>query len=135
MEPSALNCASYPTRRSFMRGKSDPQAILFTAAIDLEQRIRADHPLRAIKRMADQDLAKMSRKFDAAYANEGRPSVPPERLLKALLLQSIHSIRSEAQLVERIDHDLLFRWFLDLRIDEPVFDATVFCHNRKRLEE
>lgn len=118
-----------------MRGRHDPQAILFTAAIDLEQRIRRDHPLRAIKRMADQDLAKMSRRFDAAYAGEGRPSVPPERLIKALLLQSIYSIRSEAQLVERIDHDLLFRWFLDLRIDEPVFDATVFCHNRKRLEE
>ena len=118
-----------------MRGKTDPQAILFTAAIDLEQRIRADHPLRAIKRMADEDLAKMSRRFDAAYAEEGRPSVPPERLIKALLLQSIYSIRSEAQLVERIDHDLLFRWFLDLRIDDEVFDATVFCHNRKRLEE
>ena len=118
-----------------MRGKTDPQAILFTAAIDLEQRIRADHPLRAIKRMADEDLAKMSRRFDAAYADEGRPSVPPERLIKALLLQSIYSICSEAQLVERIDHDLLFRWFLGLRIDEAVFDATVFCHNRKRLEE
>jgi transposase len=118
-----------------MRGKTDAQSILFTAAIDLEQRIRADHPLRAIKRMVDEDLAKMSRRFDAAYAHEGRPSVPPERLIKALLLQSIYSIRSEAQLVERIDHDLLFRWFLDLRIDEAVFDATVFCHNRKRLDE
>jgi transposase len=118
-----------------MRGKSDPQAVLFTVAIDLEQRIRADHPLRAIKRMADEDLRKMGPKFDGAYADEGRPSVPPERLIKALLIQSIYSIRSEAQLVERIDHDLLFRWFLDLRIDEPVFDATVFCHNRKRLEE
>jgi transposase len=118
-----------------MRGKPNPQAILFTAAIDLEQRIRSDHPLRAIKRMVDQDLGKMSRQFDAAYSQEGRPSVPPERLIKALLLQSIYSIRSEAQLVERIDHDLLFRWFLDLRIDEPVFDATVFCHNRQRLEQ
>jgi transposase len=118
-----------------MRGKTDPQAILFIAAIDLEQRIRPDHPLRAVKRMVDEDLRKMSRRFDAAYADEGRPSVPPERLIKALLLQSIYSIRSEAQIVERIDHDLLFRWFLDLRIDEAVFDATVFCHNRKRLEE
>lgn len=118
-----------------MRGKTDRQSTLFTAAIDLEQRIRADHPLRAIKRMVDEDLAKMSRRFDAAYADEGRPSVPPERLIKALLLQSIYSIRSEAQLVERIDHDLLFRWFLDLRIDDEVFDATVFCHNRQRLEE
>ena len=118
-----------------MRGKSDPQAVLFTAAIDLDQRIRPDHPLRAIKRMVDEDLRKMNWRFDAAYAIEGRPSVPPERLIKALLLQSIYSVRSEAQLVERIDHDLLFRWFLDLRIDEPVFDATVFCHNRRRLAE
>ena len=117
-----------------MRGKSDPQSILFVAAIDLDQRIRLDHPLRAIKRMADDDLRKMDRRFDAAYADEGRPSIPPERLIKAMLLQSLYSIRSEAQLIERIDHDLLFRWFLDLRIDQEVFDATVFSHNRKRLE-
>jgi transposase len=117
-----------------MRGKSDPQSVLFTAAIQLDERVRACHPLRAIKWMVDEDLRKMSAKFDAAYADDGRPSVPPERLIKALLLQSIYSIRSEAQLVERIDHDLLFRWFLDLRIDDEVFDATVFCHNRKRLE-
>jgi transposase len=117
-----------------MRGKADRQAVLFVAAIDLEARVRPDHPLRAIKRMADQDLAKLSRRFDAAYADEGRPSVPPERLIKAMLLQSLYSVRSEAQLVERIDHDLLFRWFLDLRVDDPVFDATVFSHNRSRLE-
>ena len=117
-----------------MRGKADRQAVLFVAAIDLEARVRPDHPLRAIKRMVDQDLAKMGRRFDAAYAAEGRPSVPPERLIKAMLLQSLYSIRSEAQLVERIDHDLLFRWFLDLRIDEPVFDATAFSHNRGRLQ-
>lgn len=116
-----------------MRGKTDRQAVLFVAAIDLEARVRPDHPLRAVKRMADQDLAKMSRQFDAAYAREGRPSVPPERLIKAMLLQALYSIRSEAQLLERIDHDLLFRWFLDLRIDDEVFDATVFSHNRGRL--
>jgi transposase len=118
-----------------MRGKFNSQAVLFTAAINLDDRVRPDHPLRAIKRMADQDLAKMGRRFDSAYATEGRPSVPPERLIKALLLQSLYSIRSEAQLVERIDHDLLFRWFLDLCIDEDVFDATVFSHNRARLEK
>lgn len=118
-----------------MRGTFDPQSVLFVAAIDLEDRVRPDHPLRAIKRMVDDDLRKMSKRFDAAYADEGRPSVPPERLIKAMLLQAIYSIRSEAQLVERIDHDLLFRWFLDLRIDEPMFDATVFSHNRARLEK
>jgi transposase len=118
-----------------MRGQTDPQSILFVAAIDLEDRIRPDHPLRAIKRMADEDLRAMDKRLTAAYADEGRPSIPPEVLIKALLLQSLYSIRSEAQLVERIDHDLLFRWFLGLRIDEKVFDATVFSHNRKRLEE
>lgn len=117
-----------------MRGRTDRQAVLFMASIDLESRVRPDHPLRAIKRMADHDLAKLSRRFDAAYAGEGRPSVPPERLIKAMLLQALYSIRSEAQLVDRIDHDLLFRWFLDLRLDEAVFDATVFSHNRARLE-
>lgn len=118
-----------------MRGQADRQAVLFVAAIDLDSRVRTDHPLRAIKRMADEDLARMSRRLDAAYSNEGRPSVPPERLIKALLLQALYSIRSETQLVERIDHDLLFRWFLDMRIDEAVFDATVFSHNRQRLEK
>jgi transposase len=117
-----------------MRGKADPQSILFVVAIDLDRRIRPDHPLRAIKRMADADLGKMSRRFDVAYSDEGRPSIPPERLIKAMLLQSLYSIRSEAQLVERIDQDLLFRWFLDMRIDDDVFDATVFSHNRKRLD-
>ena len=92
-----------------MRGKFDSQAVLFTAAIDREGRIRPDHPLRPVKRMVDEDLRKMSGRFDAAYAGEGRPSVPPERLIKAMLLQVIYSIRPEAQLVERIDHDLLFR--------------------------
>ena len=117
-----------------MRGKADVQAVFFTVAIDLDRRVRPDHPLRAIKRMADEDSRKLSRKLDAAYADDGRPSVPPERLIKALLPQSIYSIRSESQLVERIDHDPLFRWFLDLRLDDPIFDATVFRHNRKRLQ-
>lgn len=118
-----------------MRGTSDPQSILFVAAIDLDQRVRADHPLRAIKRMVDEDLRKLDRRFEAAYSDEGRPSIPPERLIKAMLLHSLYSVRSEAQLIERIDHDLLFRWFLDLRIDQEVFDATVFSHNRKRLQD
>lgn len=129
----ALNCVALDTE-VFMRGRHDPQAVLFMTAIDLEKRVRADHPLRAIKRMADEDLRTMSRRFDAAYAKEGRPSVPPERLIKAMLLQALYSIRSEAQLVERIDHDLLFRWFLEMRIDEEAFDATVFSHNRDRME-
>lgn len=117
-----------------MRGKADPQSILFMANIDLEGRVPSDHPLRPIKRMVDADLAAMSDRFDDAYSKDGRPSVPPERLIKALLLMAIYSVRSERQLVEQIDYNLLFRWFLGLRIDEPMFDATAFTHNRERLE-
>jgi len=101
--------------------------------IHVEDRVRADHPLRPIKKMVDQELAGMSQLFDAAYSDTGRPGVPPERLLKALLLQSLYSVRSEAQLIERIDTDLLFRWFLDMDPAEAVFDATAFTHNRPRL--
>lgn len=116
-----------------MRGKRDTQPPMFFA-INVEDRIRKDHPLRAIKAMVDEELAGMSRRFDAAYADTGRPGVPPERLLKALLLQCLYSVRSEAQLVERIDTDLLFRWFLDMDPAVDVFDATAFTHNRPRLE-
>lgn len=103
--------------------------------IDLEDRVRADHPLRPIKRMVDAELARMGHLFNKAYSDKGRPSVPPERLLKALLLQALYAVRSEAQLVERIDTDLLFRWFLDMDPAMEVFDATAFTHNRPRLEE
>jgi transposase len=104
-------------------------------AIDPEARVRADHPLRAIKAMVDGELARMGHLFNKAYSDKGRPSVPPETLLKALLLQALYAIRSEAQLVERIDTDLLFRWFLDMDPAMDVFDATAFTHNRPRLEE
>lgn len=104
-------------------------------AIDLEERVRADHPLRAIKQMVDAELARMGHLFNKAYSDIGRPGVPPERLLKALLLQALYAIRSEAQLVERIDTDLLFRWFLDMDPAMDVFDPTAFTHNRPRLEE
>jgi transposase len=104
-------------------------------AINVEDRIRRDHPLRPIKRMVDEELAKLSRQFDKAYCRDnGRPSIPPERLLKALLLQCLYSIRSETQLVERIDTDLLFRWFLDMDPAVESFDQTSFTHNRPRLE-
>ena len=103
--------------------------------IDLEERVRADHPLRPIKKMVDAELARMGRLFNRAYSDTGRPGVPPERLLKALLLQALYAVRSEAQLVERIDTDLLFRWFLDMDPAMEVFDPTAFTHNRPRLEE
>jgi transposase len=117
-----------------MRGKPDRQPSMFYA-ISVEDRIRADHPLRAIKRLVDEDLAGLSRRFEEAYSDTGRPSMPPERLLKAMLLQALYSIRSERQLVERIDTDLLFRWFLDMDPAAEAFDATALTHNRPRLDE
>jgi transposase len=117
-----------------MRGRA-PKQPRFFYALNIEDRIRKDHPLRAIKAMVDQDLAAMSRRFNQAYSDFGRPSVPPERLLKALLLMALYSIRSERQLAERIDTDLLFRWFLDMDPAEDAFDATAFTHNRQRLDD
>lgn len=117
-----------------MRGKPDSEPPMFFA-IRVEERIRSDHPLRPIKQMVDEELSRMSRRFDEAYAETGRPGVPPERLLKALLLQSLYSVRSENQLCERIDTDLLFRWFLDMDPAEEMFDPTAFTHNRPRLEK
>lgn len=117
-----------------MRGKIDPQTAMFFA-INLEDRVRPDHPLRPIKHAVDAILRDMAPLFDGAYSVIGRPSVPPERLLKAALLQCLYSVRSETQLVERLDTDLLFRWFCDMDPAEPVFDPTAFTHNRQRLEQ
>jgi len=117
-----------------MRGRRDPQGCLFYA-IDLEDRVRPDHPLRPIKVAVDRILAGLSDRFDAAYSAVGRPGVPPERLFKALLLLALYSVRSERQLCERIDTDLLFRWFLDMSPEELAFDPTAFSHNRPRLDE
>jgi len=103
-------------------------------AIDIEDRISQSHPLRPIKRLVDEILQELSPLFSKAYSNLGRPSVPPEVLLKALLLQALYSIRSERQLVERLDTDLLFRWFCGLDPAEKIFNATDFTHNRPRLD-
>ena len=122
-----------------MRGQADRQPKLFFS-IDIEDRIRPDHPLRPLGRTVDGILRRLSNRFAAAYSRVGRPSVPPERLLGALLLMAIYSVRSERQLVERplfkrTGTDLLFRWFLDMDPAEDAFDATVFTHNRRRLDE
>jgi transposase len=101
--------------------------------IDLEKRISTAHPLRVIREIANAALKSLSRDFDALYSPIGRESIPPERLMRALLLQAFYSIRSERQLVERIDTDLLFRWFVGLGIEDPVWDATTFTKNRDRL--
>jgi transposase len=116
-----------------MRGRNDPQNA-FWCRIDLEGMVPDDHPLREIKRRADAALAAMSADFDRVYSRRGRPGVPPERLLKAIVLQQLYSVRSERALCERIRFDLLFRWFLDMQPDEDAFDPTTFTHNRARLE-
>jgi transposase len=117
-----------------MRGQADEQVPLFHV-FSVEDRIRPDHPLRDIKRRVDGILDGMFEQFAQAYSRTGRPSVPPERLLKALLLMTLYSVRSERQLCERIDTDLLFRWFLDLQPSEEAFDPTTFTHNRQRLDD
>jgi transposase len=115
-----------------MRGDDANSGSMFSY-IDLEKRVRADHPLRMIREIVNAALKSLSREFDALYSPIGRESIPPERLMRALLLQAFYSIRSERQLVERIDYDLLFRWFVGLGIEDPVWDATSFTKNRDRL--
>jgi transposase len=115
-----------------MRGE-DQRSEGFFSYVRLEARIPADHPLRAIRELVDAALQELSRSFDRLYAREGRPSIPPERLLRALLLQAFYTVRSERQLMEQLDYNLLFRWFVGLSADDPVWDATVFCKNRDRL--
>jgi transposase len=103
------------------------------AFVDLEERVPRDHPLRTIQRLADSALAALSPEFDRMYAEGGRPSIPPERLLKASLLIDLYSVRSERAFCEELDYNLLFRWFLDMQLMEPSFDATTFTKNRERL--
>src|SRR3954463_13472064 len=115
-----------------MRGSDAVAGSLFSY-VDLEKRVRADHPLRVIRGVVNATLLTLSAEFDMLYSPFGRESIPPERLLRALLLQAFYSIRSERQLVERIEFDLLFRWFVGLGVDDPVWDATTFTKNRDRL--
>jgi len=117
-----------------MRGTDEQQGHVFSY-LSPEQRVRKDHPLRPIRAMVDQILKQLSRRFDAMYARVGRPSIPPEQLLRALLLQMLYSVRSERLLVEEIDYNILFRWFVGLNLDDAVWDATVFTKNRDRLLE
>ena len=115
-----------------MRGKDHQQADMYSY-LSPEVRVRPDHPLRAIRAMADQALANMSERFDTMYSDRGRPSIPPEKLLRAQLIQMLYSVRSERLLMEEIDYSMLFRWFVGLSIDDPVWDVTVFTKNRDRL--
>ena len=115
-----------------MRGEDQRADGLFSY-VPLERRIPADHPLRAIRALTDEALSALSRDFDKLYSPDGRPSIPPERLLRSLLLQAFYTVRSERQLMEQLDYNLLFRWFVGLSMDDAVWDATVFCKNRDRL--
>src|ERR1700746_2095552 len=120
--------------REGMRGEDHQQNHVFSY-LSPEMRVRPDHPLRTIRAMVDEVLSRLSRRFDSMYAKVGRPSIAPEKLLRAQLLQMLYSIRSERLLMEEMDYNLLFRWFVGLNADDPVWDATVFTKNRDRLLE
>src|SRR3954452_21828965 len=118
--------------RWLVRGSRVRQMAMLTT-LSPEELIPIDHPIRRIRAMIDAVLGQLDEKFDSMYARSGRPSVPPEQLLKATVLMALYSIRSERAFCERVNYDLLFKWFLDLPIDAPAFDATTFTKNRERL--
>lgn len=115
-----------------MRGDDQQQSGMFSY-VSLEERVPQEHPLRAIRKAVDEILRAMVKDFDGMYAETGRPSVPPERLLRAALLQIFYSVRSERMLMEQMNYNLLFRWFIGLELDEPVWNHAVFSKNRERL--
>jgi transposase len=115
-----------------MRGDDVHQGAVFSY-VSAEQRVAQDHPLRSIRAMVDEALSGLSGHFDTLYARCGRPSIAPEKLVRALLLQALYSVRSERQLMEQMDYNLLFRWFVGLNMDDPIWDVTVFTKNRERL--
>jgi transposase len=117
-----------------MRGGDERSGSLFSY-VDLEARVGKDHPLRIIRSVVNEALASLSGEFSAHYACVGRPSIPPEKLLRAMLLQAFYSIRSERQLMERLEFDLLFRWFVGVGVDDAVWDHSTFSKNRDRLLE
>jgi transposase len=117
-----------------MRGRFFDQGGMFSY-IQPERRIPATHPLRKVRELVREVLEDLSHTFGKLYSHEGRPSIPPEQLLSALLLQVFYSIRSERQLMEQLDYNLLFRWFVGLSSDDPIWDATVFTKNRERLQQ
>ena len=117
-----------------MRGGDAQSGELFSY-VDLEQRVRPDHPLRTIRSIVNEALSALEREFAVLYAPIGRPSIPPEKLLRAMLLQAFYSIRSERQLMERLEYDLLFRWFVGIGVDDAAWDHSTFSKNRDRLLE
>jgi transposase len=121
-------------REGDLRGTDERTGLLFSY-VDLEARVRKDHPLRTIRQLVNETFVNMERELAALYTGIGRPSIAPEKLLRAMLLQAFYSVRSERQLMERLEFDLLFRWFVGLGVDEPVWDHSTFSKNRARLLE
>jgi transposase len=115
-----------------MRGTEQVQDSMFSY-ISAEQRVPKDHPLRPVREIMDECLKGLSREFEGMYSTTGRPSIAPEKLLRALVLQALYTVRSERMLMEQLDYNLLFRWFVGLEIDDPIWDVTVFTKNRERL--
>ena len=115
-----------------MRSK-DSQSTAMWSYVSPEQRVPADHPLRPIREMVNAALARLSPEFSKLYAKRGRPSIPPERLLRALLLQVLYTVRSERMLMEQLEYNMLFRWFVGLNMDDPIWDPTTFTKNRERF--
>src|SRR5512147_3079269 len=121
-KPSYVKMAPIESSEGLMRGLQDKQTRLW-AVVSIEDRIPSTHPLRRIKKLADQRLVDLSRVFNRMYSQMGRPSIAPERVLKSLLLIALYSVRSERQFCEQLGYNLLFRWFLDMEIDDESFDA------------
>src|SRR6201993_4127897 len=117
-----------------MRGENEHQGAMYSYIMP-EQRVPADHPLRSMRKMTDEIFKQLSPRFDQLYSRTGRPSIAPERLLRALLLQVLYSVRSERMLMEQLEYNLLFRWFVGLNMDDRVWVPTVFSKNRDRLLE
>src|SRR6184192_3505906 len=117
-----------------MRGKDEQQLDVFSY-VSPEQRVPQDHPLRTLRGMTDEALKELQPRLNKLYAKTGRPSIAPEKLLRALLLQILYSVRSERMLMEQMNYNLLFRWFVGLNMDDAIWDATVFTKNRQRLLE
>src|SRR6202162_4919977 len=115
-----------------MRGSDTQQSAMFSY-LSPEQRVPANHPLRKVREITDRLLDELSDLFDRMYSTMGRPSIAPEKLLRALLLQVLYTVRSERMLIEQLDYNLLFRWFVGLNMDDGVWDVTVFTKNRERL--
>ena len=132
MIPSYYDASNISEGSGPMRGDDEDTGAMFSY-LSPETRVRPDHPLRPIRRMTDAALDRLSGRFDRLYSDIGRPSIPPEKLLRALLLQMLYTIRSERLLMEELDYSVLFRWFVGLGMDDPVWDATTFTKNRDRL--